>query len=145
MTSPAASNDRPIKVGLIVDQTGPLSFVGLANANVAKMVIGDINAKGGLLGREVKLHLEDSETSDAALTYGRALARNFHATLHVAHVVGNVSSGVYGVEGYVASMPGLQKEIEDAARTAKDKLSGDTSEPARTTETAPVEPTPGTP
>ena len=64
MTRPATSADRPIKVGVIVDQTGPLSFVGLANANVAKMVIGDINAKGGLLGRHVDLHLEDSETSD---------------------------------------------------------------------------------
>ena len=59
-------NETPIKVGVIADQTGPLSFVGLANANVARMVIGDINAKGGLLGREVKLLLEDSETSDAA-------------------------------------------------------------------------------
>jgi len=57
---------RPIKVGVIADQTGPLSFVGLAVANVARMVIGDINGKGGLLGREVKLYLEDSETSDAA-------------------------------------------------------------------------------
>jgi branched-chain amino acid transport system substrate-binding protein len=59
------SDGRPIKVGVIADQTGPLSFVGLANANVAKMVIGDINAKGGLLGRRVDLHLEDSATSDS--------------------------------------------------------------------------------
>src|SRR4026209_1378397 len=66
MTSPAASNERPIKVGLIVDQTGPLSFVGQANANVTKMVIGDINAKGGLLGRRVDVYLEASETSAAA-------------------------------------------------------------------------------
>ena len=65
MTSPAVSNDGPIKVGIIVDQTGPLSFVGLANANVAKMVVGDINAKGGLLGRRVDICLEDSETSDS--------------------------------------------------------------------------------
>ena len=56
----------PIKVGVIADQTGPLSFVGLANANVARMVIGDINAKGGLLGRRVELCLEDSETNAAA-------------------------------------------------------------------------------
>ncbi|MDE2004317.1 MAG: substrate-binding protein, partial [Betaproteobacteria bacterium] len=55
----------PIKIGVIADQTGPLSFVGLANANVARMVIGDINAKGGLLGRRVELCLEDSETNDA--------------------------------------------------------------------------------
>jgi branched-chain amino acid transport system substrate-binding protein len=55
-----------IKVGVIADQTGPLSFVGIANANVAKMVINDINAKGGLLGRRIDLYVEDSETSDAA-------------------------------------------------------------------------------
>jgi ABC-type branched-subunit amino acid transport system substrate-binding protein len=63
MTQSAARD--PIKVGVIADQTGPLSFVGLANANVARMVIGDINAKGGLLGRYVELCLEDSETNDA--------------------------------------------------------------------------------
>jgi ABC-type branched-subunit amino acid transport system substrate-binding protein len=62
--SPTTSAD-PIKVGVIADQTGPLSFVGLANANVARMVIGDINAKGGLLGRHLELHLEDSATDDA--------------------------------------------------------------------------------
>ena len=52
-------------MGVIADQTGPLSFVGLANANVARMVVGDINAKGGLLGRHLELHLEDSATDDA--------------------------------------------------------------------------------
>jgi branched-chain amino acid transport system substrate-binding protein len=64
MATPTSS-DRPIKVGVISDQTGPLSFVGLANANVARMVIGDINAKGGLLGRHLELMLEDSATNDA--------------------------------------------------------------------------------
>src|SRR3954470_15703971 len=54
-----------IRVGVIADQTGPLSFVGVANANVARMVIGDINAKGGLLGRQLELCLEDSATDDA--------------------------------------------------------------------------------
>lgn len=54
-----------IKVGVITDQTGPLSFMGIANANVAKMVVNDINAKGGLLGRPVDLYLEDSATTDS--------------------------------------------------------------------------------
>ena len=65
MAESAASGGRPIKVGVIADQTGPLSFIGIANANVARMVIGDINAKGGLLGRSVELILEDSETNDS--------------------------------------------------------------------------------
>src|SRR6478672_4688424 len=62
--SPTQGSD-PIKVGVIADQTGPLSFVGIANANVARMVIGDINAKGGLLGRNLELCLEDGATDDA--------------------------------------------------------------------------------
>jgi len=59
------STGNPIKVGVLADQTGPLSIIGLANANVARMVVGDINAKGGLLGRQLELHLEDSATDDA--------------------------------------------------------------------------------
>ena len=54
-----------IKVGVITDITGPLSFLGIANANVAKMVINDINSKGGLLGRQIDLYLEDSATTDS--------------------------------------------------------------------------------
>ena len=61
----SATAGRSIKVGVIADQTGPLSFVGLANANVARMVIGDLNAKGGLLGRPLELFLEDGATDDA--------------------------------------------------------------------------------
>src|SRR5881396_2240688 len=57
--------DSAIKVGMIAEQTGPLSFMGIANANVAKMVIDDINASGGLLGRQVDLYLEDSATTDS--------------------------------------------------------------------------------
>jgi ABC-type branched-subunit amino acid transport system substrate-binding protein len=63
MTTHARGAD-PIKVGVIADETGPLSVMGLANANVARMVIGDLNAKGGLLGRHVELCLEDGATDD---------------------------------------------------------------------------------
>src|ERR1043165_7081951 len=58
------SGPRPARVGVITDQTGPLSFMGIANTNVAKMVIDDINARGGLLGRPVELFVEDSATDD---------------------------------------------------------------------------------
>src|SRR3954451_17223870 len=59
-------SEATIKVGVITDQTGPLSFMGVANANIARLVIDDINAAGGLLGQRVELHVEDSETSDSA-------------------------------------------------------------------------------
>src|SRR3954447_15839595 len=59
-----SSSDRSARIGLITDQTGPLSFMGIANTNVARMVIDDINAAGGLLGRPVELFIEDSATDD---------------------------------------------------------------------------------
>jgi ABC-type branched-subunit amino acid transport system substrate-binding protein len=59
-------NTDPIKVGVITDLTGPLSFMGIANANVADMVVHDLNEAGGLLGRPVRLIVEDSATEDHA-------------------------------------------------------------------------------
>jgi branched-chain amino acid transport system substrate-binding protein len=56
--------NRSARVGLVTDQTGALSFMGIANVNVAKMVIDDINARGGLLGRPIELFVEDSATDD---------------------------------------------------------------------------------
>ncbi|MEA2250755.1 MAG: urea transport system substrate-binding protein [Solirubrobacteraceae bacterium] len=78
---------NPIKVGVIADQTGPLSFVGAANANVARMVIGDINARGGLLGRHVELHLEDGATDDAVAAAAAAKL--------VEHGVDVIMGGIY--------------------------------------------------
>jgi len=63
--SASTSGGKSIKVGVIAEQTGPLSFAGIANANVARMVIDDINAKGGLLGRQIDLCLEDGATTDS--------------------------------------------------------------------------------
>ena len=65
MNESTTSVDRSIKVGVITDLTGALSFMGMANANVAKMVIADVNATGGLLGRRIDLYLEDSATTDS--------------------------------------------------------------------------------
>src|SRR6478672_9779402 len=86
--SPTPEGD-PIKVGIIADQTGPLSIIGLANANVARMVIGDINAKGGLLERPLELHLEDSATDDEVAA---AVARKLVEQDQVDVVLGGIYS-----------------------------------------------------
>ncbi|HLJ22958.1 MAG TPA: substrate-binding protein [Candidatus Acidoferrales bacterium] len=78
-----------IKVGVIMDLTGPLSFLGIANANVAKMVIDDINAQGGLLGRRVELILEDSATTD---TVAEAKAKKLVEQDKVDMILGGIYS-----------------------------------------------------
>jgi ABC-type branched-subunit amino acid transport system substrate-binding protein len=61
----ASMSHAPIKIGLVTDQTGPLSFLGIANGNIARLAVDDINAAGGLLGRRIELIVEDSATDDS--------------------------------------------------------------------------------
>jgi ABC-type branched-subunit amino acid transport system substrate-binding protein len=70
MGTSTASPRRPIRLGVIADLTGPMSFMGIADANVARMVVDEINAAGGLLGQHIELHIEDSETTDEAAEAG---------------------------------------------------------------------------
>ena len=85
----AQSTSAPIKVGVIADQTGPLSFAGIANANVARMVLDDINSHGGLLGRPIQLIVEDSATNDATAT---AAAAKLVQQDHVDVILGGIYS-----------------------------------------------------
>jgi len=62
---PAWGQSNPIKVGIATDLTGPIGFAGKANANVATMVVNDINAKGGVLGRALQLFIEDTASNES--------------------------------------------------------------------------------
>jgi ABC-type branched-subunit amino acid transport system substrate-binding protein len=99
----------PIKVGVITDQTGPLSVIGLANANVARMVVGDINAKGGLLGRHLELHLEDSATDDSvAAAKATKLVEQDHVDVIFGGIYSSTRQAIKGpavVEGKTARCP----------------------------------------
>ena len=68
-----------------------------------------------ILIKNVLVATDFSEPSDAALNYGRELARTFTATLHVLHVADNVAFP-YGIEGYSTMLPELQQDVEAAAR-----------------------------
>jgi nucleotide-binding universal stress UspA family protein len=76
-----------------------------------------------------------SEASDAALAYGRTLARTFGATLHVIHVAENVMmrNAGFGGESYVMLLPDLQRDIEEAAQKQLDELLIDNDRPATPT------------
>jgi nucleotide-binding universal stress UspA family protein len=65
------------------------------------------------------------EASEAALTYGRELARSFSAQLDVLHVADNVLTRGFGAEGYVANYPELQRDVEEAARRNLDAAVSD--------------------
>jgi ABC-type branched-subunit amino acid transport system substrate-binding protein len=93
----STSSAGPIKVGVITDQTGALSFMGIANANVARMVIADINARGGLLGRPVDLYLEDGATTDSvAEAAARKLVRHDHVDVILGGIYSSTRQAIKG-------------------------------------------------
>ncbi len=86
----AAAADA-IKVGIATDLTGPISWGGIPNSQVAKMVIDEINAAGGLLGRPLQMVLEDTATNEQlAVTKVRKLVTQDK----VAVVFGGITSSM---------------------------------------------------
>ena len=67
--SPAASaqSGNPIKIGYGISQTGGLAPNGKSALLAQQIWEEDINAKGGLLGRPVKLVYYDDQTNPATV------------------------------------------------------------------------------
>jgi ABC-type branched-subunit amino acid transport system substrate-binding protein len=61
----AISAAAPMKVGIATDLTGALAYAGKANANVATMVVKDINNAGGILGRPLELFIVDTASNES--------------------------------------------------------------------------------
>ena len=71
--------------------------------------------------KKILVATDFSEAADAALSYGRALARAFGARLLVIHVVDDMYLRLGG-DAYAAVLPELQQDVERQARERLDEL-----------------------
>lgn len=71
--------------------------------------------------KKILVPTDFGEAADAALTYARALARTFDASVDVLHVAEDVSARMFAGEIYVGVPPTLQQDVENAARRELDK------------------------
>ena len=68
------AQSSPIKLGVLVPLTGAGGAYGPPMAKVAKAVVDDVNASGGVNGRKLELIVEDDQTSpEAAVRAARKL------------------------------------------------------------------------
>ena len=51
-----------VKIGMVVPLTGPLSALGLGDKEAAERLVEDINAAGGIDGRDIELVVVDDKT-----------------------------------------------------------------------------------
>lgn len=61
--SPTSTRGDEVAVGLITSLSGESGFVGRAVTNCAILAVEEINASGGVGGKELQLHVLDDETS----------------------------------------------------------------------------------
>ena len=94
----AYAEDKPIKIGLVADFTGPLTEHGIAAKQGAILAMEQVNYK--LNGRPLELIIED-EASDPAVAMDKA--RKLVETDKVCMILGTINAGSAGaIAGYVA-------------------------------------------
>jgi nucleotide-binding universal stress UspA family protein len=82
-----------------------------------------------ILLKKILVATDFSEPSNAALAYGRQLARTFGAQLTLFHAAENILSRGYGSDAFVFIEPNLQGQVEAAALThARSLLSAEDRE-----------------
>ncbi|MDR1965901.1 MAG: ABC transporter substrate-binding protein [Synergistaceae bacterium] len=87
----AFAAEPPIKVGYLAALTGDYAAYGQTEVNMAKLVVGDINAKGGVLGRQIELVVYDTKTrNEDAVNAVRRMIENDK----VVAIIGANSSGI---------------------------------------------------
>lgn len=87
----AATAASPIKIGYLAALTGDYAAYGQTEVNMAKLVVGDINAKGGVLGRPLELVVYDTKTrNEDAVNAVRRMIENDK----VVAIIGANSSGI---------------------------------------------------
>lgn len=73
LTAPQGAQAETIKVGAILAETGP-SFLGVPEANTLKMLVEELNAKGGLEGNMIELIIKDSGGKpESAISFAKQL------------------------------------------------------------------------
>ena len=64
MVAASTVSAETVKIGLIAEITGPNAEAGSYTVNGAKLAVEEINKKGGILGKQIELHIEDNQSTN---------------------------------------------------------------------------------
>src|SRR5580658_7517308 len=60
-----ANAQETVKIGVIQPLTGSVAYNGTTDVNGIKLALGEINARGGVLGKKVEIVVEDGQCKPA--------------------------------------------------------------------------------
>src|SRR5690349_15818176 len=87
----AARGETPIKIGMVDPLTGVYAAPASNEVTGAKLAVAQMNAKGGILGRQIELLVEDSANDVGT---GVQKTRKLIDRDQVNFIIGDVNSGI---------------------------------------------------
>ena len=99
-SSPSGTSGGTVTVGMSSTLSGPVAALGTAALHGVELAAADINAKGGLLGKKIKIDSADGLAQPAT---GAQNVRNMITKDHAVALMGPVASSVATAEEQVAA------------------------------------------
>lgn len=106
--SGTAMASETIKVGVVGPHSGDLASYGIPTIKAAELVVKEVNAKGGVLGKQVELLVEDDvcQPQVATNTATKMVSENVHFVLgHICSGATKAALGIYKDAGIPAISP----------------------------------------
>ncbi|OPY13375.1 MAG: Leucine-, isoleucine-, valine-, threonine-, and alanine-binding protein precursor [Syntrophus sp. PtaB.Bin001] len=103
-----AAAGNTIRIGIAGSHSGDLASYGLPTVKAAQLVVKEVNAKGGILGRQVELVVEDDvcKPEMAANTAAKLVSAKVNAVIgHICSGATKAAMGIYKDAGIVAISP----------------------------------------
>lgn len=95
----AADKAAPIKIGVVYSSSGSQAHTGLQEANVIKMIVDEVNAKGGIKGHPLQAILENDDTqTEKSVSAAKKLV--FSDQVHIL-MGANTSSAIKAIQQQV--------------------------------------------
>jgi len=103
-----AGAGKTIKIAVVGPHSGDLAPYGLPTVKAAELVVADWNAKGGVLGKQIELIVEDDVCKDEVAVNSAALVVGEGAIAVIGHICSGATRsalGVYNKAGIPAISP----------------------------------------
>ncbi len=103
-TAASAPATEPIKIGALYGITGGMSSIDAPGLNGMKLAVKEINAAGGILGRQIELIAVDGKTDQTTTTNAASELINVHKVV----VIGGLNDSTFALAaGPIAQQAGI--------------------------------------
>ena len=93
----ARAAEAPIRIGVAGAHSGDLASYGLPSLNAARLVVKEVNAKGGVLGRQIEIMAEDDVCKPEIATNTATKLISEKVDIVIGHICSGATKAAIGI------------------------------------------------